>query len=500
MSPRRVVLIGHGMVGHRFCEEIRRRDPDASRVALTVVAAEPRTAYNRILLPNVLAGVMREDELSLGETGGVTVRTGSAAVALDLEGSTVLTSTGDVVPYDDLVLATGAVARVPAIPGADRSVTPLRTVGDTRRLNALAQRARRKHGRIVVLGGGVLGLEAARALTVRGTAVTVVHPGTHLMERQLDPASGRVLAAAVRRTGADVELGVGASWWEPGRGLWTTDGRLVQATGMLLSTGTVPDAGLARDAGLRLTESGAVAVDDTLTTSGARVHAIGDCAGHPGAPGGLVQPGWEQAAVLASRLTGTDSRARYRGSTVVTRLKASGIELTCLGEGLSEDPDYEILRFEDPFRERYAKLVIDGDRVTGAIMIGLPDAAAGLAQLYDRGAAAPADRLALLLGRALPPEAPGTGPGALPDHAIVCRCNMVTKAALRDAWYRGATCARELSAATRAATGCGTCGDDVDAFATWLGTCSPSTGDPSSGEARPDAGDPNPDQKEAVLS
>lgn len=482
-APKRVVLIGHGMVGHRFCEQIRRRDPDGSRIQLTVLGAEPRAAYNRILLPNVLSGVMRDSELALAETEGVVVRTGTEVVALDREARAVLTSDRQVVGYDDLVLATGAVARIPELPGIDRSVTALRTISDARRLSTIAADARRKHGRVVVLGGGVLGLEAARALAARGAAVTVVHPGPHLMERQLDPGAGRVLADAIRRTGVDLELESAASWWEPGQGLWLADGRLIRATGMLLSTGAVPDSGLARDAGLRLTESGAVAVDDTLTTSDPAIHAIGDCAGHPGAPGGLVQPGWEQAEVLAARLSSADPKARYRGSTVLSRLKAAGIELTCLGDGLSDDPEHEILRFEDPARERYAKLVLDDDRIAGAIMIGLPDAAAGIAQLYDRGAPAPADRLALLLGRALPPEAGETGPGALPDHAIVCRCNMVTKSALRDAWYRGATCARDLSDSTRAATGCGTCGDDVAAFATWLSET-----------------DPSPDQKEPALS
>ena len=480
---RRVVLAGYGMVGHRFAEEIRRRDPDGSRVALTVLAAESRPAYNRILLPNVLAGVMRDSELALNSTPGVAVRTGTQALALDLEGRTVLTSDGKVIGYDDLVLATGALARIPDIPGLDRSVTPLRTVTDARRLTAIAAGVRRKHARVVVLGGGVLGLEAARALAARGTAVTVVHPGTHLMERQLDPAAGRVLATAMRRTGVDIELGAAASWWEPGRGLWLTDGRLLRAAGMLLSAGAVPDAGLARDAGLKLTEHGAIAVDDTLTTSDPRVHAIGDCAGHPGAPGGLVQPGWEQAAVLAARLTGAEPKARYRGSTVLTRLKAAGIELTVLGDSLTEDPECEVLRFEDPVRERYAKLVLSEDRVAGAILIGLPDAAAAITQLYDRASPAPADRLALLLGRALPPATGETGPGALPDHAIVCRCNMVTKSALRDAWYRGAACAKDLSDATRAATGCGNCGDDVAAFTAWLTET-----------------DPSPDQKEPALS
>jgi assimilatory nitrate reductase electron transfer subunit len=467
---RRIVLVGHGLVGHRFCEEIRRRGGPSP----VVLSAEPRP-YNRVLLPSVLSGALAEDETVLPASGG-DVRGGVAATGIDLARRSVTTSAGDEVRYDALVLATGARARIPGVPGITageppglaRDVAVLRTLGDARRLNALARAARRAGGRIVVLGGGVLGLEAARALAARGTAVTVVHPKDTVMERQVDGPGGRILAAALRRTGVDIELGVRASRWESGRGLWVGEGeRLIPATGLLVSAGTVPETALARDAGLRLADGGGIAIDDTLITSHPAVHAIGDCAGYP-CTVGLVQPGWEQAAVLARRLTG-DGRARYRGSTAVTRLKAAGIELTCLGDGLSEDPDHEILRFEDAARERYAKLVISGDRIAGAIMIGLPDAAAAITQLYDQGAPAPADRLALLLGRALPPETPGAaGPAALPDHAIVCRCNMVTKATLRDAWHRGATSKKELSCATRAATGCGTCGDDVEALATWM--------------------------------
>jgi assimilatory nitrate reductase electron transfer subunit len=163
----------------------------------------------------------------------------------------------------------------------------------------------------------------------------------------------------------------------------------------------------------------------------------------------------------------------------VTRLKAAGIELTAVGASLAEpglDAELEVLRFEDPARERYAKLVLSDDRVVGAVLIGLPDAGAGIVQLYDRGGPAPADRLALLLGRALPPEAGGgaAGPASLPDYAVVCRCNMVTKGQLRDAWYGGACGRVALSSATRAATGCGTCGDDLDAIAAWLAETVPS--------------------------
>ena len=481
MKALHVVVVGHGMVGDRFAEEVRRHDPAGRRVRLTILGAEPGPAYNRLLLPNLLSGAMTEDHfIPNGRIGlsrpNVDFRTGTAALRLDLPRQTV--STGAVrVGYDALVLATGARAWVPPVPGIelpggerDSTVTALRSLADTRRIGALAQGARSRGGRIAVLGGGVLGVEAARALAARGTAVTVVHRGPHLMERQLDAPAGRVLAEAVRRTGVAVELGFGAARWEPGRGLWLADGRLIPAAGLVLCTGTVPDTALARDAGLKLTESGAVAVDDTLATSDPAVYAIGDCAGHPGAAGGLVQPGWEQAAVLASRLTGAVPAARYLGSGTVTRLKAAGIELTTLGSPFTEEG--EVLRFEDPARERYAKLVLAGDRVAGAIMIGLPDAAAAIVQLYDRGAPVPSDRLAVLLGRALPPEG-AAGPAGMPDHSIVCRCNMVTKGQLRTAWYGGAASRAALSAATRAATGCGGCGDDLDAVTAWLTTTDP---------------------------
>jgi assimilatory nitrate reductase electron transfer subunit len=503
------------MVGARLAEEIRRRDPGARRLVLTVLGAEHRSAYNRVLLPNLLSGTMRDSDLSLDAPGpdaatGIRVRTGTTAIRLDLDRQAVATSDGDEVRYDHLVLATGATARVPTVPGIAATeagqaaglgrsaqlapgVTVLRTIADAHRLTNLAATARRKHGRIVVLGGGVLGLEAARALAARGTGVTIAHRGSHLMDRQLDAPAGRVLAVATRVTGIDLRLAVGAVRWEPGHGLWVRPvggpgaepgaelasvpgAELVRADGLLVSAGTIPETGLAAAAGLRLTPSGAIAVDDGLTTSDSRVFAIGDCAGHPGAAGGLVQPGWEQAAVLASRLTGADPRARYRGSARVTRLKATGIDLTCAGDPSPEpgNPDYEVLRFEDA--GRYAKLVLQDDRVAGAIMLGFPDAAAGIVQLYDRDAQVPADRLALLLGRALPEDGGAAGaPPALPDHAIVCRCNMVTKAQLRDAWYGGAASRAALSSATRAATGCGGCGSDLDAFATWLASTNPVT-------------------------
>ncbi|MDJ1136512.1 FAD-dependent oxidoreductase [Streptomyces iconiensis] len=540
-----VVVVGYGMVGNRLIEEVGRRDPHGERVRLTVLGAEPSGAYNRVLLPGLLAGSLTEDDLALGGPAGgghgaghghgagtraLTARTGARAVRIDRAARFVTADDGAQLPYDRLVLATGATAVVPPVPGvrdADgalaRGVGVLRTVVDARRVRRLADRARARGERMVVLGGGVLGLEAARALAARGVRVTVVHPAAHVMDRQLDAGAGRVLARSLRRTGVEPRAGATAARWVPGEGLHLEGGEVLRAAGLLLCTGARPDTALAEACGLAVAAEG-IAVDDALTTSDPAVHALGDCAD---ADPGLVQPGWEQAAVLAARLTGDDPYARYTGTPRVTRLKAAGIELACLGDPFTEDESgagadvvadgpggvgdgpggtgggaggvedraggvgegagragagdegygaggtgAEVLRFEDPARERYAKLVLRGDRVTGAILLGLPDAAAGLIQLHDRGAPAPSDRLALMLGRALPPESP-TGPEALPDHALVCRCNSVTKGALRTAWYEGARSAPELASATRATTGCGGCAPAVEKLAAWLAETDP---------------------------
>jgi assimilatory nitrate reductase electron transfer subunit len=215
-----------------------------------------------------------------------------------------------------------------------------------------------------------------------------------------------------------------------------------------------------------------VVIDDSLRTSDGRIHAIGDCAQHPETVSGLVQPAWEQAEVLADLLTGTDTSARYRGTPVTTRLKARDVDLAALGEVHTEadDPTAEVLSFADVSRGRYAKLVVRNERIAGAIVVGLPDAAATITQLYDRKGFVPSDRLALLLGRALPGGATtASSPADLPGTALVCRCNSVSKARLVEAWKGGATDVPELALATRATTGCGGCTDAVRGIADWLG-------------------------------
>jgi assimilatory nitrate reductase electron transfer subunit len=361
-------------------------------------------------------------------------------------------SDGQVLSYDDLVIATGSVPRqLPGLTGG------FRTLADARRLRDV-------DGSVAVLGGGVLGVEVAVALAERGQPVTVVHPGEVLMDRQLDAAAGAVVGDVVGRLGVDVRLGQRADGWVAGQGLRLDDGEIVAADSLVVAAGVVADTSLASAAGAAV-DSG-VLVDDQLATSVPGIHAIGDCAQHAGAVSGFVQPGWEQAEVLADLLTGADLGARYVGTPAVTRLKARGVDLVSVG---SLDGSLEELVFSDPRRGRYARVALDGDRVVGAVVLGLPDAGAAVTHHFVRGVPAPSDRLSLLLGRALPPESTSHGgPSRLPAEAEICRCNRVTKRQLVHAWQAGSRSVGQLATATRATTGCGTCIDAVDGICSWL--------------------------------
>jgi assimilatory nitrate reductase electron transfer subunit len=291
------------------------------------------------------------------------------------------------------------------------------------------------------------------------------------MERQLDAGAGGVLARTLGKLGIEFRLNSFAAKYLPGDGLILDDGTHVPAELVVVSAGVRAETSLAVKAGLEVDRG--IVIDDALRTSDPRIHAIGDCAQHPGTVSGLVQPAWDQAAVLADRLTGADPASRYRGTSVVTRLKARDVDLAALGDVHTDIdcPDSEVLCFQEPSRGRYAKLVLRDDRVTGAIVLGAPDAAATITQLYDRGIPAPTDRLALLLGRALPAEA--ASPADLPSSAVICRCNTVSKGQIVSAWRSGAESLPQLAEATRATTGCGGCKDAVCGLLDWLGASQP---------------------------
>jgi assimilatory nitrate reductase electron transfer subunit len=467
-SPRRIVVVGNGMVGARFVEEAARLDPEGERVHVTVVGAEHHPAYNRVLLSGVVAGDYTPDQIRLPvpDTPGVSVRLGVGATALDTVQRRVNLDDGTQLPYDELVLATGARAAFPPITGVTgpdggpgEGVTALRDLADCDRLLCLA----RPGAPVVVLGGGVLGLEAARGLVGRGARVCVVESSPWIMRRQIDQGAARVLARCYEDLGVSVHSWRVASRWVPGTGLELDDGRVLPGDALVVTAGVRGNTELAEDAGIGV-EHG-VLVDDFLATSDARVHAIGDCAQHPGGGAGLVQPGWEQASVLARRLTGAAPHERYAGARPLTRLKAQGIELTAFGLVQEEElePRVETVTVSDPHGRRYAKLAVREERVVGAVLLGFPEAAAALAQLYDTGAPVPADRLALVQG--LPTAAPREdADGAGAASALVCRCNAVNRDDIEQAWLDGARTREGIAERTRATTGCGGCVRDVNAL------------------------------------
>jgi len=483
-----VVIIGNGMAGSRLADELRRRQPDPRLLPITVIGEERQPAYNRVLLSSVVGGGLDITGVRLYPDGWHTnhhvhLLRGVQAVTLDRRRQLVHDSHGGTHRYDVLVLATGSRSWIPPINGLTdldgrlaTGVATFRTAADCEQIIAAAQPG----GHVAVLGGGLLGLEAARGVAGRGAAVTVLHPVGHLMERQLDPPAGRVLARTLNRLGVTVRLNVTATRYHQHHngqrptsgGLDLSDGGFQPADLVVVAAGVRAETTLARQAGLEVNH--AIVVDDELrSVTDPRIRAIGECAEHRGTVHGLVQPAWDQAAALADLLTGTDPAVRYTGSAAVTRLKARDIDLATMGETFTEaddDPKAEVVRLEDPARGHYAKLVLRDERIAGAIILGLPEAAATLTQLFDNHAPVPTDRLGLLVGRN--PEQ--TSPASLPARALICRCNSVTKAQLTTAWHAGARTVTAQAAATKATTGCGSCTDTVAGLCEWLARPEPS--------------------------
>ncbi|MFI6508881.1 FAD-dependent oxidoreductase [Streptosporangium sp. NPDC050855] len=457
----RIVVVGNGMAGARLVSEIRARD---RHVGLTVFGAEHGQPYNRVLLSNVVAGTMPPDQVRLLDPAwyadhSVTAVPGVEVVAVDRESQFVITATGRREPYDVLVLATGSEAVVPPVPGAERAVT-FRTMDDCHAILRAAGSARRA----VVVGGGLLGIEAARGLAGRGLPVTLLHLAGHLMDRQLDAEAGLVLGQTLGGLGVEIRTGVTVEEIADD-GVRLSAGELVEADLVVLACGVRPVTALARDAGLEVARG--IVVDDEMRTDDPSIFAIGECAEHRGRVYGLVAPAWEQAAVVADLVTGTDKTARYRGSRLVTRLKARSVELAAMGETHLTEDDAEVVRFSHRATGTYRKLVIRDGRLVGVILLGETSTVGNLTQLFDRGGPLPGDRAGLLF----PGLSGGTvaeSPVRMPDAARVCQCNNVTKGQIRACWESGARDVAAVAAATRATTGCGGCHDAVEGIVDWL--------------------------------
>lgn len=485
---QRLVVVGNGMVGSRLVEEVQARG-GAGLWHTTVVGSEEQEAYNRIQLSGVLAGSHREDDLALGLPGAycpddVQVRTGSAVVRVHRSTRTVHLDDGAVLPYDRVVLATGSNPVLPPLPGLLRhdpadpergaSLHPqafaFRSLADCRGILGAARTATRA----VVVGGGLLGLEAARGLSARGLGVEVVQMPAWLMNGQLDPEAGEVLRRTLQGLGITSYLGARATGVVTDAaggltGLRLADQHVLDCDLLVFAAGVRPSTRLAREA--RLATGRGVVVDATLRSpTDPRVHAVGDCAEVDGAVSGLVGTGWEQAAALAGTLTAPQAPpVAWRRGRSVTRLKASGIDLASLGEitptPADSDGDLEVLSYSDYTRGVYKKVVLRGGRVVGGILLGDVSSVGTLTLAFDRGSPVPPDRLQLLF-RAGHDEQPNrvADAAAAPDEATICHCNDVSAGQLRRAVRTGACSTADLARCTRAGTGCGTCTTDVAAI------------------------------------
>ncbi|WP_336724503.1 FAD-dependent oxidoreductase [Cellulosimicrobium cellulans] len=563
----RVVVVGNGMVGSRFASDLVARcgtSAGPTAVEVTVLGAEEYEPYNRVLLSEVVAG--KVDVAAIGLPGAddarVTVRRGTEAIAIDRAARRVVTGEG-AYPYDVVVLATGAAARIPDLPGLTdlpgglpRGAHALRTLDDAREIVAASVNARHA----VVVGAGVLGLEVACGLARRGVAVSLVHGGGSVMDRQLDRAAGDVVARSLAGLGvrtwtrARTERVVVESGSVRGVTLRVPDGgapagpsarpddgaegagghatRLVdlEADLLVLACGTVPEAGLARAAGVAV-DRGVVVGHDLASPDDPRVFAIGDCAQPPEGATGLIAQGWDQSRRLAEHLAerfaaadagrpgaaqgavpgrprvrlGVDADRpsmalrlamnvvarpvgqpsaqdlpgvdeRPKAGTDVVRVKAAGLEIVTMGvcgERRAPDPAQRSVTLSDPASGRHVEVVVADGLLVGATCVGAPEVGADLTATYTRRVPVPVDPAHLLLRPVAQAPAPASSPTHMPDRTTVCTCNGVTKGDVVGCWHDGARSVDDVARATRATTGCGGCKDVVCGLVDWLAKADP---------------------------
>jgi len=454
-----LVVIGNGMAGCRAVEEILTRDADRYRI--TIFGAEPRVNYNRIMLSPLLAGEKSFEEIVINdhawyEANEIRLIAGDPVVGIDRAARTVTARSGTVERYDRLLIATGSDPFIIPVPGSDLpGVVTFRDMDDVSAMLKAAEQG----GRAVVIGGGLLGLEAAHGLSLRGMEVTVVHLMQTLMERQLDEAAGWLLKSALEArgqtilTGADTEAILGESRVEA---LRLKDGREIPADIVVMAVGIRPNVALARRAGLAVGRG--IQVDDRMVTSDPAILAVGECAEHRGACYGLVAPLWEMCRALADGLTDRDGG--YAGSVTSTKLKVSGIDVFSAGDFHADDGSEDIV-LRDASRGIYKRIVVKDGRIKGAVLYG--DTADGnwYFDLLKREEDIGPIRDSLVFGQAF---AEGGGAGdpkaavaALADSAEICGCNGVCKGTITAAIGAGATTLDAVRATTKASASCGSC-------------------------------------------
>ena len=453
---RTVVVVGHGMVSHRFVEALRQRDTeDTWRVV--VLGEEPHAAYDRVALSSYVGGW---DAATLALAGNdyagdelVQLRLGEPATRIDRTARTVTTAAGEELGYDALVLATGSYPFVPPVPGKDSAhCFVYRTLVDLDRIRTSAEAA--GPGAVgVVVGGGLLGLEAANALKSLGMSPHVVELAPRLMPLQVDTGGGALLERLVTEMGLTVHTGVSTSGITPtadGLSVELSDGSTIDAALLVFSAGVRPRDELAREAGLEVAERGGVLVDTGCLSSDPAVYAIGEVAAVEGRCYGLVGPGYATAEVAADRLLAGSSE--FPGADLSTKLKLLGVDVASFGDAMAATPGALEVVLNDAVARTYAKLVVSDDAKTllGGVLVGDVTAYGTLRPLV--GHPLPADPAALIA-----PAGAAVAVDSLPDTAQVCSCNAVTKGTICAAIAEGACDVAAIKGCTSAGTTCGSC-------------------------------------------
>src|SRR3954470_24422950 len=462
---RKLVVLGNGMAAGRTLEELFARAPD--RYDITIFGAEPRVNYDRIMLSPVLAGDKAFDDILIHNDAwyaehNIDLRRGETVIGIDRAARTIRTHSGAVESYDDLVIATGSRPILIPVPGA--GLPGVVTFRDLDGVNAMLTAAG-KGGNAVVIGGGLLGLEAAAGLAINGMKTTVVHLMPTLMERQLDPNAAYLLQKAIEKRGIEVltEANTSAILGDTHvTGVHLDGGRTLPADLVVMAVGIRPNTLLAREAGLEVKRG--IVVDDHLRTSDANIFAVGECVEHRGQCYGLVAPLYEMAKTLAAVLAG-EAVSGYAGSATSTKLKVTGVDLFSAGD-FSEGDEKDEIVLRDPSRGVYKRIVLRDNRVVGAVLYG--DTADGswyfdllrkqtdITEMHDT----------LVFGQAYQGGAtldPRAAVAALPDDAEICGCNGVCKSAITQAIAaKGLTTLDDVRAQTKASSSCGQCTSKVE--------------------------------------
>lgn len=459
----KLLMIGHGMVGHKFIESVLEHAGDD--IEVTILAEEPRVAYDRVHLTEYFTGKSAKD-LSLcrsdfSDAYGIDLRLSTKATHIDTLNKLVTTQHGDLIAYDKLVLATGSYPFVPPIPGNEReNCFVYRTLEDLDAIRAASLNA--KTG--VVIGGGLLGLEAAKALCDLNLETHVVEFAPRLMAVQIDDLGGQVLRKKIEHLGVKVHTQKATQCIEAGSNsthvMKFADGSELETDIVLFSAGIRPRDELARQSGLSLGERGGIVINDYCQTSDPDIYAIGECALWQNKIYGLVAPGYDMARIAAKHVMQQES-SEFKGADMSTKLKLMGVDVASIGDAHAMTPNALSYFYSDENSMVYKKIVVNSDKtkLLGAVLVGCAKEYSDLLQMMLNGLALPELPESLIMPgfASAPSKSGGSGVDLLPDSATICSCNNVSKADICQAIMDGSTSLGALKKCTKAATACGGC-------------------------------------------